>query len=342
MTAIDTHGQGAAAHGHDDHHDHPAHLAHHFESPQQQFEAGKLGMWLFLATEFLLFGGLFGAYAVYRHNHPELFAYGSQFLDVKYGGTNTVVLILSSLTMAMSVTAAQLGRKRQLITLLTLTFLGGCMFMGIKYIEYKKKFEDNIVWGTGLYEVPEHSVDKVREAFRSGESVEAATATATLDPEEAVVETIGDLEIPRSQIKSAAEGPRGLSEDAKRVAGAPVDRELDTEHAAGGQLEHDDHYPEPEGYDDHGAHGGHGHPDPRTDPNRPPNAHLFFGIYFVMTGLHGLHVLAGMAVIGWLIVKAARGHFSSEYFTPVDFGGLYWHVVDLIWIFLFPLLYLIH
>ena len=82
-------------------------------------------------------------------------------------------------------------------------------------------------------------------------------------------------------------------------------------------------------------------PDPRTDPNRPPNAHIFFGIYFCMTGLHGFHVLAGMALMLWLMVRAMRGHFGPNYFTPVDLGGLYWHVVDLIWIFLFPLLYLI-
>ena len=123
MTAIDTHAHEEHAHPH--HHEHPPHLAHHWDNPKQQFEAGKLGMWLFLATEFLLFGGLFCAYAVYRGNNPEMFEWGSQFLDTKWGAINTVVLILSSLTMALAVSAAQLGRKRALIALLSATFLGG-------------------------------------------------------------------------------------------------------------------------------------------------------------------------------------------------------------------------
>jgi cytochrome c oxidase subunit 3 len=336
MSAIDTHAPEPGGHaeeaGHG--HDHPPFLAHHWDTPQQQFEAGKLGMWLFLATEFLLFGGLFAAYAVYRHNHPALFEYGAQFLSVKYGGTNTAVLILSSLTMAMAVSAAQLGRRKTLIVLLALTFCGGAGFMCIKYIEYKAKFEDNIVWGTTFYEPPKHGEgDPAAAAADPGEShdeaadpeaghaaeqersdADASSAEASDAEEEPAVEDVEGLLIPRSALPRASEAPQGLVPEAER------------QKAEEGHAE---------------AH-EHGHPDPRTDPNRPPNAHIFFGLYFCMTGLHGLHVLVGMSVIAWLIVRAAKGHFSAEYFTPVDLGGLYWHVVDVIWIFLFPLLYLIH
>ena len=124
-------------------------LAHHFETPTQQFEAAKLGMWLFLATEFLLFGGLFCLYAVFRGNHPELFAYGSKFLDTRMGMINTLVLILSSFTMAMAVWAAQKNHNKWLVTLLALTVAGGGVFMGIKYVEYSHKFHKNLVWESG-------------------------------------------------------------------------------------------------------------------------------------------------------------------------------------------------
>ena len=116
-------------------HAHPAHLAHHFETPRQQFESGKTGMWLFLSTEVLLFSGLFCAYAVYRANHPEIFIYAHQFLDKTLGAVNTLVLILSSLTAAWAVRAAQLGRRRQLVALITATILLACCFLGVKAIE---------------------------------------------------------------------------------------------------------------------------------------------------------------------------------------------------------------
>jgi cytochrome c oxidase subunit 3 len=322
MTAIDSHDAG-----HD--HDHPPFLAHHWESPQQQFEAGKLGMWLFLATEFLLFGGLFCAYAVFRFNHPEIFAYGSKFLNTFWGATNTVVLILSSLTMAMAVTAAQQGLQRRLVTLLSFTVLGGAIFMGIKYVEYKHKFEHHIQWGTTFYVPPHHGDGHAAgdegaheeageegdhdEAAGDGEHAVADAAAAAEGDEPGLDDEMGDdgFLVTRSTVAPAAQGPSGLAPRATRDGEEEQADEAPTE------------------------------PDPRTDPDRPANAHIFFGIYFLMTGLHGIHVLAGMGVITWLIVRSARGDFGPEYFTPVDLGGLYWHVVDLIWIFLFPLLYLI-
>ncbi|NJN63619.1 MAG: cytochrome c oxidase subunit 3 family protein, partial [Acidobacteria bacterium] len=140
-----SHAHEADAHGI---HEAPPEHQHHFETPTQQFESGKLGMWVFLATEILLFGGLFCAYAVYRSLHPEVFVYASLFLDRVLGGINTVVLICSSLTMALGVRAAQLGQRKLLLWMLALTIVGGFGFMGIKYAEYKHKWESGLLWGT--------------------------------------------------------------------------------------------------------------------------------------------------------------------------------------------------
>ncbi len=231
-------------HNENDHGGHPSFLAHHFSSPQQQYDAGKLGIWLFLVTEVLFFSGLFCAYAVYRFNHPEIFRYAHFFLDTTMGAINTVVLILSSLTIAWAVRAVQLNQRRLAVGMLVVTLLCAAAFMVIKYIEYTHKFHMGLTWG---------------ESF-------APSA-------EALREVLGE--------------------------------------AHGEVLE------------------------------KPANLHLFFSIYFCMTGLHGIHVLAGIGVIIWMIVRTARGDFSSEYFGPVEYTALYWHIVDLVWIFLFPLLYLI-
>jgi cytochrome c oxidase subunit 3 len=265
----------------------PPHRWHHFESAEQQFDAGKLGMWLFLATEVLMFGGLFCAYTIYRGTHPDIFHYGHQFLDKKWGGINTIVLICSSLTMAWGVRAAQLGQRKLLVTMLSLTLLCAAGFMSIKYVEYSHKIQHGLMWGKN-YRPQVHE-----EAAEGGGHGDAAAATAEAPAGSA--RRSWSSETPEaSTIAPAAPAPRGL--------------------AAPGSVE-----------DHHAA--------------APPNVHIFFGIYFAMTGLHGIHVLAGMIVITWLIVISGR--FGPAYFTPVDLVGLYWHIVDLIWIFLFPLLYLI-
>ena len=231
--------------------EHPAYLAHHFDTPWQQFAAGKLGMWIFLLTEVLFFGGLFCAYAVYRANHPEIFVYAHQFLDKPLGAINTAVLILSSLTMAWAVRSAQLSRRRGLVLCLALTLVCAAIFLGIKYVEYKHKWEEGLKWA-GSY-----APRQVREP------------------------------VP----------PRDPS--------LPV-----SPHNHG-----------------HGA--------------EPRNVGVFFSIYFAMTGLHAIHILGGMGVIGWILLRAVRGDFSAAYFNPVDYAALYWHLVDVIWIYLFPLFYLI-
>jgi cytochrome c oxidase subunit 3 len=289
--------------GHDDH---PAHLQHHFDTEEQQFESGKLGMWLFLATEILLFGGLFCAYAIYRAHHPEIFIYAHKYLDKTLGGINTVVLLCSSLTMAWAVRAAQLGQKKLLIWLLSLTILGGFGFMGIKYVEYEHK------WKSGL--LPGRSFDP-QEHGEEGDA-HAETATEIAHAEEA--KPIAAEPEPEPEVAARPEGiPEGLKIEPSTI---PPPAEAPTGTTAAAAAAEPGHEPEDE----------------------PANVHIFFGIYFAMTGLHGVHVIAGMIAIGWALRKAVRGDFDGGYYTPVDLVGLYWHLVDMIWIYLFPLLYLIH
>ncbi len=279
---------------------HSPHLAHHFETPVQQFDSGKLGMWLFLATEILLFGGLFVAYAVYRANHPEIFIYAHRYLDTNLGAINTVILLCSSFTMAWAVRCAQLGKQKALVWLLSLTILGGFGFMGIKYVEYSHKWHEGLLWGVRFNPLAHDAGHATDTAASHGKEVAPpAPAETRLAP---LGEVAPDVKIERSQLPPAPSGPAGTVPREKREGAA----------------------------------------DPHGEPVRPANVQIFFGIYFLMTGLHGIHVLAGMAAIAWILSNALKGAYGPKYFTPVDFVGLYWHLVDLIWIFLFPLLYLIH
>jgi len=302
-----------------DHHAHPPNLAHHFDTPEQQVASGKLGMWIFLATEILLFGGLFCAYAVYRGMHPEIFNYAHLYLSKELGGINTIVLLTSSLTMAWGVRAAQLGQKKVLVWMLSLTLAFAVMFLGIKFVEYKAKWEEGLLPGKRFHPTaPPHVNDgkaaepghhdlqeKVLPVVPGGAPAAPPTAApplaapATAAPAEATAVPGPKPGDESSLIKPAAAGPSGLATGEVPPLGA-------SRNAV------------------------------------PKNVQIFFGIYFMMTGLHALHVIAGMGVIGWLLKRALRGEFSPAYFAPVDLGGLYWHLVDLIWIFLFPLMYLIH
>lgn len=208
------------------------HHAHHFPTAHAEAEAGKFGMWIFLATEILLFSGLFMAYSAYRSTHAEMFKAAHHMLDWKLGAVNTMVLILSSLTMALGVRSAQTNRRSQSALYLVITLLCACAFLVVKYFEYSHKFHVGTLPGQYY-------------------------------------------------------------------------------HYTGPELAHVE------------------------------SPHIFFGIYFLMTGLHGLHVLIGMAAISWVLVRTLRGEFYSKYYFPVELVGLYWHLVDLIWIYLFPLLYLV-
>jgi cytochrome c oxidase subunit 3 len=208
---------------------HPA-LAHHFDNLAQQQEAASLGMWVFLLTEILFFGGMFLVYTIYRAWYADAFASASHHLDIPLGTTNTAVLIGSSLTMAMAVHAAQTNSRRRIMLFIVLTMVLGSVFLGIKGLEYSHKFHEHLVPGR-------HFV-----------------------------------------------------------------------------------YAEPQFF-------------------RP--AQIFFSLYFMMTGLHAVHMIIGMGLMIWMLVWAYKGVLGNGYYSPVEVVGLYWHFVDIIWIFLFPLLYLI-
>jgi len=214
-----------AAHGHAG----PRDLQHHFDSMEQQKEASSLGMWVFLVTEVLFFGGLFTAYTVYRHQYAKAFAEASRHLDVTLGAVNTAVLIVSSLTMALAVFSAATGRRKAIIVFLVATMILGGVFLGVKAVEYSHKFHDHLVPGPG---------------FR---------------------------------------------------------------------------YPGPDA----------------------PQAEIFFSLYFTMTGLHAAHMVVGLGILTVLVLQARKGRYGPVYSTPVEVSGLYWHFVDIVWIFLFPLLYLL-
>ncbi len=311
-------------------------------------------MWLFLSTEILLFAGLFCAYAVYRANHPEIFVYAHQFLDKTLGGINTLVLILSSFTAAWAVRAAQMNQRRLLIVLLLATLVCGCTFLGIKGIEYEHKWKHGLLWGRhfrphGLEAEmgaagaaaggAEHAGVVSPSGATAGEhggAVATVESGATVKPAEGgatPVEggtrsgTIG----PGATVKPGAAGSGGIAGGTAapaKAASNPLDVHSNIGPAATGPR-------------------GLAHPSTAAglreaeETERPRNVQIFFGIYFLMTGLHGIHVIAGMIALTWVLVRAIRGEFGSDYFAPVDFAVLYWHLVDLIWIYLFPLLYLI-
>lgn len=213
---------------------HPTHVQHHFVDSDQQFGAAKMGMWVFIVNEILFFGGLFCAYIVFRAWYPDLFQQAALQLNTFWGAVNTVVLIGSSITVAMAIRSAQKNQIRGLRINLLITIALAFVFLLIKYFEYTHKFHLGIYPG-GLYNpVPE------------------------------IAET----------------------------------------------LTH-------------------------------PQANVFFSIYYMLTGVHLLHVVIGIGLIYWIYLRATKNEFSSAYYTPVEIVGLYWHLVDLIWIFLFPLLYLI-
>jgi cytochrome c oxidase subunit 3 len=234
------------------HEEHAAHsaLQHHFENMEQQREAGTLGMWVFLVTEIMFFGGMFLAYTLYRYKYPEAFAAASNHLDWKLGAINTVVLIVSSFTMAMAVFSTQMGKRRASIIYLIVTMVLGLGFLGIKAVEYKTKYDDHLIPGQLI---PGHPFGP--EVAKHGDT----------DPEK--------LHLP-----------------------------------AGVQVNH---------------------------------VQMFYWIYFAMTGMHALHMIIGEGIMMVILIMAWRRKFSPEYHAPVEITGLYWHFVDIVWIFLFPLLYLL-
>ena len=206
-------------------------LREQFDTEAQQKDASTLGMWIFLITEIMFFGGMFAAYTIYRSAYPLVFGIASSSLDVTIGAINTCVLLLSSFTMVMAVRAGQLGQKKMIIFFLIITLIFGCVFLGVKAYEWTNKYEEHHMPG---------------------------------------------------QIAFHLDG---------------------------------------------------------TQQQGP--AKLFFSLYFAMTGLHALHMVVGVGILTFIILETRKGKYSADYYTPIDIAGLYWHFVDVVWIFLFPLLYLI-
>jgi cytochrome c oxidase subunit 3 len=306
------HGHAEHDHGHGHGHHYP-NLAHHFDTPQQQFDAGKLGIWLFLLTEVLFFSGLFCAYTIYRAMRPEVFVYAHYFLDTKLGALNTCVLLISSLTAAWAVRNAQLAETRKLVVNIVITIVCACTFMVVKYVEYSHKFHDGLLPGARFHPT----------------------------------EQVWELESFKHKHPEASEYAEHLTEaaKAKAAAGAAEPAAAAGEHKAGDAAPA--HPPiervtkeQVEPLLKAGVLGEKA--ENPTVPSKPRNAHVFFSIYFFMTGLHGFHVVAGIIVWVWLLLRAKKGVFDRNYFGPIDYAALYWHLVDLIWIYLFPLLYLIH
>lgn len=261
-----------ASTGHVEHeghgHEHPSFLQHHFDTPAQQFGASKLGMWVFIATEILMFGGLFCAYAIWRSLEPNVFDQAHHFLNKTMGASNTVVLLFSSLTAALAVRSAQTGKKNLTTMYLVVTIVCAAIFLVIKYFEYAHKYH------LGL--LPGHCFGHpgLSAAVQNGQEIGTclrvhADYTSSMPLWVRAVDETGHLRV------------------------------------------------------------------------LPPRANMFFALYFCMTGLHALHVIVGMSILTWVLVKNIRGQFSPKYFTPVDLGALYWHLVDIVWIYLFPLLYLV-
>ena len=336
ITVEDPH--SAPAHAHDDHgHGHhdpnrPAHLKSYFVSSEQQFEASKMGMWIFLVTEILLFGGMFVAYAIYRSWYPELFAEASTQLDTNLGFANTLVLLASSLTMAWAIQAIKAGKQRLMNIMLVTTVVLAGAFLVVKYFEYTHKFDLGIY--PGKYFVYPEGFEST--LYPAGGAVTPFVAGAVSADE------LGS----RLLVLRTASPVRSMDDADPSVtqSDAPVVDPADVGTAGAGLVDpgapHGEHNAPHEGPTaDHGdgehhyEKGGHGITNPR--------AGIFFSIYYVMTGIHGIHILIGIIAIGLLAFKGARGKYSAAWYTPVENVGLYWHVVDIIWIFLFPLMYLI-
>lgn len=242
-------------------------LQHHFENMEQQREAGTLGMWIFLVTEIMFFGGMFMAYILYRTYNADAFAAASNALNVTMGFINTIVLICSSLTMALAVYYSQVGKRMMIVIMLILTMILGTAFLVVKAFEYYDKYEKNEIPGRLFPSKP----FKWEQAGHGSPAKEPAR-DASMERNPQVV---------------------------------PTGQEI------------------------------------KPDPNFASRVEMFFFIYFAMTGLHALHMVIGLGVMIVLTIMAYRGRFSPEYHSPIELGGLYWHFVDIVWIFLFPLLYLL-
>jgi cytochrome c oxidase subunit III len=265
--------------------EHHAALVHHFDDMEQQKEASTFGMWVFLLTEIMMFGGLFTAYLIYRIKYYDAFVAGSSSIDVLLGFINTLVLLVSSFTMAMAVYAAQKGSRKWQMIWLVGTMIFGATFLGIKAIEYDQKYEE--------CHIPGNFIGKPFNAT-GGPGCESGNIAKEMQERAR-----------KTNEKIEREGKaKGWSPEKIEKSKVDVPSDAYAKQTA-----------------------------ERTE--------IFFSFYFAMTGLHAFHMIIGLVLLTWLLVRASRGEFGPQYYTPVELGGLYWHFVDIVWIFLFPLLYLI-
>jgi cytochrome c oxidase subunit 3 len=272
-------------HAHADEYSH----AHQFDDPAQQKEAAGLGMWAFLATEILFFGALFMIYVFGRFRYNEMWDAASHMLDWKLGALNTVILLVSSFTMALAVWSAQTGQRKKITLFLTLTILLACGFLVVKAFEYNHKYEDHLIPGAG-FQVP-------AEVWHEAGGGEYVLEQGPYEP--------GDL---RQITPKPALGHGEVHEGEQETIARPPLSPIPAENV--------------------------------NDSVGVRNIQYFFALYFLMTGLHGIHVVVGIGLIAVLIFLNQRGWFSASYHNPVEIVGLYWHFVDIVWVFLYPLLYL--
>lgn len=285
---------------------HPMHQ-HHFDTMEQQAEASGFGMWVFLIQEIMFFGGLFVAYLVYRNLYFDAFGAASSTLSIELGAFNTVVLIGSSLTMALGVNAAQMGRRFALMFFIVATMFLGTIFLGVKVIEYTQKFEKREVPGKNFCFEPagEPCANAVHAAGESAFGTIKRYATGGYGHEPG-----GDHGAPPAHTSTPAAPQAGEKGGTAEAVG--------TEEA--GRIR----------------------PGASDRQRSKPGSEIYFALYFAMTGMHALHMIIGMGIMVWLLYWAWKGLYGPQYYTPIENFGLYWHFVDIVWIYLFPLLYLIN
>ena len=313
---------------HDDTHEHyhqPG-LQHQFEDMKQQAESDSIGMWMFLVQEIMFFGGMFTVYLVFRSKYPMAFAAGSNHLNEWLGMANTLVLIVSSLTMALAVHYAQLGKRNAQVIFIIVTMLFGMAFLGVKAYEYAEKYEDGIVPITGLNARTDKNILPKDEKYSVDPESRRRNSLAFPDS----VET--NPKIPREN--DTAEEAKHTSEHGEEEYVNPrgdfiwKDTSLADKALAEGYLTANEKL----AYMTNGE---------ISQAKFQDKVRIFFWIYFAMTALHALHMIIGLGIMLWLLWKAWRYTFTPDYYAPVEMVGLYWHFVDIVWIFLFPLLYLL-
>ena len=355
-------------HGHDDDHGHGRFIAHHFESAEQQFDSSKLGMWLFLVQELLFFTGLFVAYTLLRNHHPEIFEAAHVFLNKTLGGVNTVVLLFSSLTMAWAVRCSQLEQHKGTVICLVITLVCAAVFLGIKAVEYSHKWSQGLFWAgsfdPGTHDTPYLLLLSIPFAIGLV-ACGGLSAFHKATKSEIWAKFFLGMAITFAGyflgvgLGTVVEGMHSGSEHGSQHASlletrsqillladdtAKADDKTSKDDAAAVKEPHIDDAGKPAAETGHEGttETAEAHAKEEAEQILKQELGSFFSIYYIMTGLHALHIIGGVVVLAWLLYRALALHFRKDYFGPVENVGLYWHLVDLIWIFLFPLMYLIH